>query len=272
MKREAKFLKEKALTSLLLSIDHFNGVSNLGRNEAVLIFLDHSFEMLLKAAILKNDGRIREPREKNTIGFDKCVRKALSDEPRFISNDQALVLQSINGLRDAAQHHLVELSESQLYFHAQSGVTLFRDILKDVFNEEMASVLPTRVLPVSTVVLNDPLEMFSSEVDTVRELLAPGRRKQAEAIAKLRGIAIVDGALQGHLLQPGESELKRLGKRLIDGETLSQVFPGYWIDQFLDGGERPSIESSHFQEGGSPSRCSARGDSGGECDRAQASR
>lgn len=252
MKREAKFLKEKALTSLLLSIDHFNGVSNLGRSEAVLIFLDHSFEMLLKAAILKNDGRIREPREKNTIGFDKCVRKALSDETRFISDDQALVLQSINGLRDAAQHHLVELSEAQLYFHAQSGVTLFRDILKDVFNEEMASVLPTRVLPVSTVVLNDPLEMFSSEVDTVRELLAPGRRKQAEAIAKLRGIAIVDGALLGHLLQPGEPELKRLGKRLIEGETLSQVFPGIGSINFSTEGSGPQLSLRISKKEGVP--------------------
>lgn len=240
MLKEAKLLKEKAVNSLLLSIDHFNRVTDIGRPEAVLIFLDHSFEMLLKASILAQGGRIREPREKNTIGFERCVRRALS-EHNFITDEQALVLQAINGLRDAAQHHLLELSESQLYFHAQSGVTLFRDILRDVFAEELAAVLPARVLPVSTVVLTDPLAMFASEVEAVRGLLAPGRRKRAEAAAKLRGIAILDGALRGDPLQPGDGELQRLGQRLIKGETFANVFPGIGSINFSTDGTGPQM-------------------------------
>lgn len=195
--------------------------------------------MLLKAAILAKSGKIREPREKNTIGFDRCVRKALSDL-NFITEEQALVLQTINGLRDAAQHHLVELSESQLYFHAQSGVTLFRDILRGVFSEDLGAVLPERVLPVSTV-LTDPLEMFSSEVEVVRELLAPGRRRRAEVAAKLRGIAIVDGALRGDPLQPGDGELQRLGQRLVAGETFADVFPGIGSINFSTDGSGPQM-------------------------------
>ena len=251
MQKEAKLLKDKAVASLLLSIGHFNGVSDMGRFEAVLIFLDHSFEMLLKAAILKRGGKIREPREKNTIGFDRCVRKALSEQT-FITEDQALVLQAINGLRDAAHHHLVELSESQLYFHAQSGVTLFRDILRDVFDEQLAEALPARVLPVSTVVLTDPLEMFASEVETVRELLAPGRRKRAEATAKLRGIAIVDGALQGNFLQPGENELQKLGQRLVKGESFADVFPGIGSINFSTEGTGPQMSLRISRKEGVP--------------------
>lgn len=240
MIKEARLLKEKAVSSLLLSIDHFNRVTDIGRPEAVLIFADHSFEMLLKAAILAKGGKIRDPREKNTVGFDRCVRKALS-ELNFITDEQALVLQTINGLRDAAQHHLVELSESQLYFHAQSGVTLFRDILRHVFSEDLSAVLPERVLPVSTTVLSDPLEMFSSEVEVVRELLAPGRRRRAEAVAKLRGIAIVDGALRGDPLQPGDGELRRLGQRLVVGESFSDVFPGIGSINFSTDGSGPQM-------------------------------
>lgn len=159
MKKE-ELLKDKGVSSILLSIDHFNRVSDVGRSEAALIFMDHSFEMLLKAGILAMGGKIREPRQANTIGFDKCVRKALTDTP-FLKEEQALVLQAINGLRDAAQHHLLDLSEGQLYFHAQSGVTLFRDVLKDVFNEDLADALPSRVLPVATIVPSDPVEMFA---------------------------------------------------------------------------------------------------------------
>ena len=58
------------------------------------------------------------------MGFDKCVRIALRDgEILFIHDEQALTLQAVNGLRDAAQHHLIDVSELQLYIHAQSGVT-----------------------------------------------------------------------------------------------------------------------------------------------------
>ncbi len=79
MKKEARLLLEKGINSLVLGIEHFNRPSDRGRIESVLIFLDHSFEMLLKASILHRGGKIRERRAKQTIGFDACVRKALSD-------------------------------------------------------------------------------------------------------------------------------------------------------------------------------------------------
>jgi len=79
VKRECKLLFGKAVDSLVLSIEHFNRPWDRGRVDAVLILLDHAFEMLLKAAILHRGGAIRKPREKQTIGFDECLRKALSD-------------------------------------------------------------------------------------------------------------------------------------------------------------------------------------------------
>lgn len=116
VKKEARLLKEKSLNSLVLSVEHFNRPWNTGRTDAVLMFLDHSFEMLLKASILHRNGAIRERGEKNTIGFDACIRRALSTGAiKFLTDEQALTLQAINGLRDAAQHHLVDISEGHLY-------------------------------------------------------------------------------------------------------------------------------------------------------------
>jgi hypothetical protein len=77
MKREARLLRNKATNSLLLAIGHFNRPSDLGRTEAVLIFLDHSFEMLLKACILHKGGRIREKRAKQTIGVRRLCQKGV---------------------------------------------------------------------------------------------------------------------------------------------------------------------------------------------------
>lgn len=73
MKREAKSLLKKSTDSLVLSIEHFNRPSDRGRVDAVLILLDHSFEMLLKAAIVHRGGKIRKNRESQTIGFDECL-------------------------------------------------------------------------------------------------------------------------------------------------------------------------------------------------------
>ncbi len=67
MKKEAKFLLEKALNSLILSVEHFNHPWNCGRTDTVLILLDHAFEMLLKAAIIHRGSRIRKPGAKQTI-------------------------------------------------------------------------------------------------------------------------------------------------------------------------------------------------------------
>jgi hypothetical protein len=163
MKREARLLLGKAEDSLVLSVEHFNRADERGRATTVLVLLDHAFEMLLKAAILHRGGKIREKRARETIGFDACVRRALSDgDIKFLTSEQALTLQSINGLRDAAQHHLIDISEGQLYIHAQSGVTLFGDILKKVFALELSDRLPARVLPVSTIAPADLQTLFQS--------------------------------------------------------------------------------------------------------------
>ncbi len=227
MKKEIRRLREKAVNALVLSIDHFNRPWDRGRIEAVLILLDHSFEMLLKAAIRHRQGKIRKPGEKQTIGFDACVRKALTDgDLKFLSEEQALMLQAINGQRDAAQHYLLDMSEHQLYFYAQAGVTLFRDIHDDVFDDRLVLELPERVLPVSTTAPQDLSALFDSEVEEIRGLLVPRTRKKMNAIARVRSLAILENAVKGEHGQPSDHELKKVCRRLSEGEAWSSVFPG----------------------------------------------
>jgi hypothetical protein len=119
MKKEVKLLRQKATQSLILSIEIFNRPSDSGRTDGVLIFIDHAFEMLLKSIILHRGGTILEPRAKQTIGFDQSVRRGLSDATiKFLTENQALTLQMINSLRDAFQHHLLDLSEANLYIQS----------------------------------------------------------------------------------------------------------------------------------------------------------
>jgi hypothetical protein len=43
-------------------------------------------------------------------------------------------------MRDAGYHHILDISESHLYVLAQSGVTLFKDILQNVFDQNISTI------------------------------------------------------------------------------------------------------------------------------------
>lgn len=79
MKKLPRTLFEKSLDSRVLAIEHFNRPWDRGRHEAALILLDRAYELLLKAVILYKGGKIRERYERETIGFEKCVRKCITD-------------------------------------------------------------------------------------------------------------------------------------------------------------------------------------------------
>ncbi len=263
MKREAKLLLEKACDSLVLSIELFNRPNDRGRVSSTLIQLDHAFEMQLKAGLLHRGGRIREKRAKETIGFDACVRRALSDgKHKFLTEEQALVLQTINGLRDAAQHHLLDISEGQLYVHVQSGVTLFRDLLKKVFNEDLVTHLPMRVLPVSTSPPTTLATLFESEVEEIKKLLRPGKRRQIEVMARLRPLAILDSTIQGEKGQPSDGDLRRMSKDLLAGKTWVDAFKGASAVEITADGAGPSLSLRLSKKEGIPIQLVAEGTPG----------
>lgn len=227
MRREARLLLDKASDSLTLSVEFFNRPHDIGRATACLIFLDHAFEMLLKAGIVARGGKIREKRANETIGFDKCVRCALTNgEITFLTEEQALLLQSINGLRDAAQHYLLDLSENNLYLQVQAGLTLFRDLVKTIFNLELSDFVSRRVLPVSTSPPVDLTIMFENETSEIVKLLKPGARRKLEAQARLRPLVILDATLRGEKRQPAPSQLDRVGIGLSNGKSWQELFPG----------------------------------------------
>ncbi|MDN8082561.1 hypothetical protein QZN30_24675 [Burkholderia multivorans] len=227
MKKQARMLLDRAIDSLVLAVEHFNRPWDRGRREAVLILMDRSFELMLKAAILHKGGKIREPYEKETIGFGKCVRKCLDDaEVKFLSVDEALTLQIINSLRDAAQHDIVELSEQELYLHSQSGVTVFRDILVRVFNEKLGDHVPDRVLPISPNPPRDLHAMIEADFKTISAQLKRYSRDQVEAKAKLKALAIIEASLSGIRSQPSELEVNSLAKKVKEGKGWKELFPG----------------------------------------------
>jgi hypothetical protein len=256
MRKEARLLRVKATESLVLSIELFNRPNDSRRVHAVLILLDHALEMLFKAAIVHRGGRIREPRSKQTIGFDACVRRGLSDASiKFLRENQALTAQMINSLRDAAQHHLLYISEGHLFIQAQAGLTLFRDVFSEVFKEDLRLYLPERVLPLSTSPPLDLAALFDSEVAEIRKLLKPGSRRRTEAEARLRSLAIVETSLGGEKVQPRMGDLNKLASQIISGNTnWNDIFPGVASLELTSSGYGPSLDLRIDKKQGIPIR------------------
>ncbi len=253
MIKEAKLLKNKSINSLILSIEHFNSAFDVGRIETTLMLIDHSFEMLLKAAILHRGGSIRDKGASQTIGFDACLRRGLSDSRlKFLDEEDVIAIQTINTLRDAAQHHLLDISEQHLYIQLQLGLSLFKKLNKTVFDEELYSVLPKRVLPISTQPAINIDQLYKNEIKEIKTLLQPGKRRTTEAVAKLRSLAIMEGAIQGDKMQPANSLLNKLAKSIKEGNSWENVFPGVASIKLTAEGSGPSIDLKFTKNEGIP--------------------
>ena len=262
MKKEVNILLAKSLDSLVLSIDHFNRPWDRGREEAVLILIDRAFELLLKAIILFKNGKIREKRAKETIGFDKCVRKCVSEEKlKCLTNEQAITIQIINSLRDAAQHYILEISEQQLYIYSQAGVTLYNQLISNIFSRRLSDFLPERVLPISTSPPRDFISVIETEFKQIKKLVVPNSRKRLEARAKIRALAIVEASLGGERSQPSIYELNKLANKIQNGEKWENLFPGISRLKLDTSGEGLSVsirlskkdgESVHLVPEGTP--------------------
>ncbi len=220
-------LLQRSLDSLVLSVERFNCPWDRGRQEVLLLLLDRAFELLLKGAILHRGGRIREHGQKETIGLDKCVRVCLSDvKVKCLTNEQALTIQIINSLRDAAQHYMLEVSEQQLYLYAQAGVTLYADLLNSIFKWNLREQIPERVLPVCTSVPKNLQSLVKAEFDDIKDLVAPKSRKMLQARAKIRALAVVEASLDGLRSQPGDDELNVMLRKVRSGKPWREMFPG----------------------------------------------
>lgn len=225
LRRETSRLKLQALNSLVLAIELFNRPHGMLRTEAVLFLLQHAFEMLIKAAVYQDRQRLHEPRSRTTYGFDKCLGIAQSDLG-ILTEDEARTLAILNGYRDCAMHYLLEMSEEGIYLQTQAAVNIFAEMLKKAFDERLTDYLPQRILPIST---DPPREMqvfMDKEFSQIKDLVAPNRRRQVEAKARIRPYLIMDSALTGRCDQPSVAQVARAIARIKRGHDWQAIFPG----------------------------------------------
>lgn len=251
--RESQALRDKAIDSLILAVELFNRPSDRGRRCGVLIWLDHAFEMLMKAALIYRGHPIRVKGQPKTFSSETCLRRILDQgDLRFITEDQANLLRALNTLRDGEQHHYVEVAEESLYLLAQGSFSAFRAIYREVFEDDLRSHLPERVLPISTMPPEDLESVFQHEVEAVRKLLQPGTRRRYQALARLKSLAIIEGALEGEVDPPTDYALGKLAEEVRANRAFEDMFPGVAALEITATGTGPSLDLQIVKKGGMP--------------------
>jgi hypothetical protein len=229
MKRRTRLLKRTALESLTLAVEVFNRPSATARTQGVLLNLQHSFEMLLKAVVWEDRGTIQPKGGGESYSLRYCLR--IVRGAGKLGEDEEIVAATIAGHRDAVQHQGAAVTDERLYLDAASGLRLFDDLLHRCFSERLADhpEFANRMLPVTA---NPPREMHlltSSDVQHVRELLKPPRRRHAEALALLRTLVVSEQVAldpAADLTHPTERQLERVAKKLQQTQDWTKVLPG----------------------------------------------
>lgn len=222
LRREAKILKAKALSSLRRAMVEFNSYDDDGRPTEVLLKLQHAFEMLLKAGLVQRRVDVFDKKLSQSIGFEKCVN--LAREHLGVSEEEAGTLRAIDALRDEAQHWFNDVSEGILYAHARAAVTLFDDLLDRAFGEKLVTHIPHRVLPISAEPPRELHLLVDEEFSQIAALLAPGRRRRPEARARIRTLLAMEAHVTDNV-RVSKRDVDRVQTGILAGKKLAEVFP-----------------------------------------------
>lgn len=228
----------------------FNSYEDEGRSTCVLLHLQHSCEMLLKAVLSQKKVRIFDKNNGKSIGFEKCLNLC---REHGLSEADAGVMRSIDRLRDAEQHWFVELSEEILYLETRALITTFDSYLKLAFDDDLSSHIPARVLPVSTMPPGDFEFLVDREYQLIADLLRPGKRQRDEARARIRALLAME-ALVSESAEVSEKDVDRIEKGIRDGKGFGDAFPRLLTVNTTISGEGITLKVVHGKKDGAPVR------------------
>jgi hypothetical protein len=221
LRREARTLKQKALSSLRRGLSAFNSYDDDGRITTVLLHAQHACEMLLKAALIQRRISIFDGAGRS-CGFEKCINLARAH--CGLADGEAGIMRTIDSLRDAEQHWMLVAEQDVLYLHLRGLVTAFDEVLKRVFDDDLTSHLAVRVLPISAEPPRDVDFLVDREFRKIAELLAPGRRARDEARGRIRTLL----AMESHVVDEvavSERDITRIEKAIRNEKERGEVFP-----------------------------------------------
>lgn len=250
-RREARTLKNKAVSSLRRALECFNSFEEDGRVTTTLLHLQHAAEMLLKAALVQARQPVFDKQKGVAIGFERAI--GLCKAHCRLTESEAGTLNAIDALRNAAQHWLIFVDEELLYLHTRALVTVLDDILKRNLDDELLARLPGRILPVSTRPPQGLDLLIDRQYRQIQELLAPGRRARHEARGRIRTLL----AMEAHVADQvsiSEKDIDRVERAIRAGDALMEVFPRLTTIEARAEGEGLTLRVHFTKNQGAPVR------------------
>lgn len=220
--RDARTLKAKSISSLKMAMVAFNSYDDDGRITAVLMNLQHASEMLLKAVLSQRKAQVFDKETGKSIGFERCLGLCVAHHQLTIG--EAGIMRAIDALRDAAQHWYVFVSEDLLYLQTRAFITAYDAYLQRMFEVDLQSHIPARVLPISTLPPGDFEFLVDREFGYINELLQPGRRARDEARARIRSLLAIE-AIVADEVEISERDIDRIERAMRGGADFNAVFP-----------------------------------------------
>lgn len=165
-----KALLNNSISAILAAVEIYNKPRISYRNECFVVLLINSWELMFKAILSKNKISIYEPKKRNqpqrTLSLWLAIEASKSYFPNNISHKA--VVANINSLvdyRDNVIHFYNEKGfETVIYGLAQTSIVNFRDIVKDIFDIDIAKEVNINLLPLSFSAPPDPIK-FLGEVN-----------------------------------------------------------------------------------------------------------
>ena len=210
-----KRLRDNAVAALVAAVEVYNKPRMTYRDEVVVVLVVNAWELLLKAIISKAGLRIYYPKKRNepyrTFSLDDSLNKAIASRlwPQAVSGQA--VRQNVAILstyRDNAIHFYNEPDFAVVtYSLIQTSIINFRDVLSEVFRDDLGDEISWRLLPLGVSPPVDPLTFLrgkntpkTSRSRPVEEFLAElgssAKDLESAGVDTGRLMTIYDTALQ----------------------------------------------------------------------------
>jgi len=161
-----KALRNNSKAAILAAIEIYNKPQIEYRDECFTILLVNAWELLLKAILSKNKQHIYYTKKRSepyrTISLQDALLQAKDWFPTNISyvpvaqNINMLVTYRNNAIHFYNQHGFGVI----IYGLAQTSIINFKDLMRSVFNVDIANEMTISLLPLSFGVRPDPIEFL----------------------------------------------------------------------------------------------------------------
>ena len=175
-----KALLNNSVSAILAAVEIYNKPRISYRNECFVVLLINSWELMLKAILSKKKISIYEPKKRNqpqrTLSLWQAIETSKNYFPQKISHKAVVAnISSLVDYRDNVIHFYNEKGfETVIYGLAQTSIVNFRDIVKDIFELDIAKEVNINLLPLS----------FSAPPDPIKFIGEAGSSPQKPAIAE----------------------------------------------------------------------------------------